>query len=97
VTHSDDRSETAARCQFQIGECLFLLGRHDEALQELVKVTVAYSYPAWSSKALFEMGRVLEDKGEKDRAVAQYKEVVEQYPESDAAAAARERLKKLGV
>ena len=95
VTASAHRDETAARCQFQIGECRFAMQQYDEAIQALIKVSVAYGYPKWSAKALLETGRALEQKGQLDRAKAQYEEVVKEYPETDAASVARERLDSL--
>ena len=87
--------EPSARAQFQIGECLFALKRYDEALQELVRVDVNYKFPAWSSKAIFEIARVLDAKGDRDRAVEQYRAVMERFPKEDVAVAARTRLLEL--
>ena len=67
----------------------------DVHVQALIKVSVAYGYPKWSAKALLETGRALEQKGQLDRAKAQYEEVVKEYPETDAASVARERLDSL--
>lgn len=55
VAHHD--GPTAARAQFQIGECLFALGRHDDAVREYMKVDVLFAYPEWSAAALYEAGR----------------------------------------
>ena len=97
VVNGTQRDETAARCQFQIGECYFALNKFDEAIQALVKVSVAYGYPAWSSKAMLEIGRVLERQAKPDHAREQYEEVVKEYPETDAAGVARERLQALAA
>lgn len=87
--------EISARAQFQLGECLFELRRYDEAMQELVRVDVSYKFPAWSSKALFEISRALEAKGDRTRAIEQYRTVMERFPKEDVAVAARTRLLEL--
>ena len=87
-----DRDETAARCQFQIGECLFAMKQLDEAVRALVKVSVNYGYPKWSARALLETGRALEQMGQAERALAQYEEVVREYAATDAATVAKERV-----
>jgi TolA-binding protein len=51
-----------------------------------------YRNEAWTPKALLEMGRVLEAKGEKDKAQDQFKALIRRYPKHDAAAIAKERL-----
>jgi TolA-binding protein len=92
VVQRNERDDTSARCQFHLGECLYGLKRHDEALMELVKVEAVYRNEAWTPKALLEMGRVLEAKGEKDKAQDQFKALIRRYPKHEAAAIAKERL-----
>ncbi len=87
------RDETFARSQFQAGECLLATGKFDEAIKEFSNVEVNLPFPAWSSKALLEMGRCLDSKGDKPAATARYQEVVQKYPETEAAALARQLLK----
>jgi TolA-binding protein len=87
--------EITARSQFQFGECLFALGKRDEAIQELMRVDVTYKFKEWSARALLEIGRVLEAKGENSAAVAQFKEVIKRFPDHGAAAVAKERLDAL--
>ncbi|MFP6903773.1 MAG: tetratricopeptide repeat protein [Verrucomicrobiota bacterium] len=84
---------TEARCQFQVGECRMALKQYDEALAELVKVEVNYAYPEYSSKALLEMGNALVQKGNMEAAQSQFREVVEKYPESEAAKVAKTQIK----
>ncbi len=95
VLNAGKRDETAARAQFQMGECLFATGDDDGAISALMRVLVNFGFPKWSSKAMLEIGRVLEHKGEKDRALEQYESVVADFPDTDAAAVARERMAAL--
>ncbi len=89
------KDETSARSQFQIGECLFSQKEYDEAVKALIKVEVIYAFPRWSSKALLESGRALEIPGKLEEAAARYREVIDKYPDSDAAVVARQKLDKL--
>jgi TolA-binding protein len=91
------RDETAARAQFQIGECHFALKQYDNAIRELLKVEINYAHPQWVSKSMLEMGRALEAKGEKIRAIEQFELLAEKYPQSDAAAVARKRVDELSI
>lgn len=86
---------TAARAQFQIGECLFAQRRYDEALKEFMKVDILFTAPEWSAAALVEAGRVLEALRRPDDARAQFRAVVERFPDGDWAKIARERLNAL--
>jgi len=86
---------TAARAQFQIGECLFALGDHEEAVRELLRVDILYDYPEWSAAALYEAGRCFEAMQNADKAREQYALATERFPESDWAAMASERLAAL--
>lgn len=86
---------TAARAQFQIGECLFAQRRYDEALKEFMKVDILFTAPEWSAAALVEAGRVLEALRRPDDARTQFQAVVERFPDGDWAKIARERLSAL--
>ncbi len=82
----------SARAQFQIGECLFAQKKYDEAIRELVPVQVSYRYKDWAAKALLETGRIMEAKGDKAGAIAQFKEVLKKFPNDNAAVVAKNRL-----
>ncbi len=83
------------RAQFQIGECLFALGRHEEAARELLRVDVLYEATEWTPAALFEAGRCFEAMNKIGEARAEYRAVVERFGESDWATMARDRLARL--
>jgi TolA-binding protein len=87
--------EVSARSQFQIGECLFGLNRLDAAIQEFARVETYQNFKDWTARALLEMGRVLEAKGDKPAAVARFKEVISRFPDNTAASVAKERLDAL--
>jgi TolA-binding protein len=89
------RDAVAARAQFQLGEVLYATGKPDDAVKELIKVEVAYGYPEWSSKALLEIGRVMESQNKPREAADRYKELIEKYADTDAAKVAKDLLTKL--
>jgi len=88
------RDEVAARAQFQFGECLVHLNQLDEAIKELVRVEALYAFPEQTANAIVEIGRVLEMQKKNAQAIARYKEVIERFPDTPAAAAAKMLLSK---
>jgi len=89
------RGDTSARAQFQIGECLFALGRHEEAARELIKVDILYASPEWSAAALYEAGRCFDALGETEQAAAQWRRVAQSDGAGEWATMARARLGRL--
>jgi TolA-binding protein len=83
---------TAARAQFQIGECLFARKNHEEAVRELLKVDILYAYPEWSAAALYEAGRCLEAMSRSSEAKLQFEQVQQRFGDSTWAALAAKRL-----
>jgi len=86
---------TAARAQFQTGECLFALKRYDEAVRELLKVDILYAYPEWSAAALYEAGRCFAQLNKPEDARAQFAMVTEKYGQTDWARLAGKELARL--
>ena len=86
---------TAARAQFQIGECLFAAQRYDKAVRELLKVDILYAYPEWSAAALYEAGRCFEKLGKLVEARNHFKQVTDGFVRTRWAELATERLTAL--
>ncbi len=91
------RGPTAARAQFQIGECLFAKGEHEAAVREFLKVDILYDYPRWSAAALYESGRCFELMDRRVDARKQFKAVIDRFGDSKWAASAADRLPRLAV
>jgi TolA-binding protein len=70
---------TAARAQFQVGECMFAMKQYDDAVRELLKVDILYAYPEWSAAALYEAGRCLGQLNKNAEAQSQFKQVIERF------------------
>ncbi len=86
---------TAARAQFQVGECLFAMGRLEEAVTELLRVDILYAYDEWSAAALYEAGRCLEQLQRPNPAREQYQQVVDRFPNERWAQMASDRLEQI--
>jgi TolA-binding protein len=85
------KGATAARAQFQIGECLFAQKKYEQAAAELLKADVLFAYPEWSAAALYEAGRCLAEMGRKEDAAKQLDELSKRFPDSQWAKMAKER------
>ncbi len=83
---------TAARAQFQIGECLYADKAFDDAIRELLRVDILYAYPEWSAAALYEAGRCFEESGRPSEARTQFEQVVRRFEDSSWARLAQDRL-----
>lgn len=86
------RGPTAARAQFQIGECLFAKKRYQEAAAELLKVEILYDFPEWSAGAVYEAGRCFEELNKTAEAKKQFEAVREKYGQTRWAEMAARRL-----
>ncbi|MBK8269577.1 MAG: tetratricopeptide repeat protein [Planctomycetes bacterium] len=86
---------TAARAQFQIGQCLFAQNKLEDAVAELLKVDILYAYPEWSAAALYEAGRCFEQMNKMAEAGRQFKTVAEKYKSTKWAELARTRLEAI--
>jgi TolA-binding protein len=87
---SRHQGPTAARAQFQIGECLYAQKKRDQAVAEFLKVDVLYAYPEWSAAALYEAGRCLHDLERADEGTRQFEDLIKRFPETQWAKLARE-------
>lgn len=86
---------TAARAQFQIGQCLFAQGKHEDAVRELLKVDILYAYPEWSAAALYEAARCFEKLGKTTEAKQHFQQVEDKYEQTQWAKMATQRLTEL--
>ncbi|MCH8241626.1 MAG: tetratricopeptide repeat protein, partial [Planctomycetes bacterium] len=91
------KGPTAARAQFQIGECQFAKTDYKAAVSELLKVDILYAYPEWSAAALFEAGRCFEKLSKQVEARAQFKAVTENYGDTRWAKMASQHLSELSA
>jgi len=89
------RDDTGARAQFLLGECYLEQKQLVKARTEFSKVEVLYAFPLWQSKALYEMGRAFAQDNQDVEARKVFMQLIEKYPETSGAAAAKDELKRL--
>ena len=87
--------DIAARAQFMIGEIEFAQKKHEQAVKSFFVVVYGYASPKWQAEAAFEAARCFEVLGKKTQAVKMYLELTQQFPKSEKALRATERLKEL--
>jgi len=91
----EQRTETAAKAQFMLGETFLLQERFDEALKEFLKVEILYPIPEWQSFALLEVGKCYARQSEMENARKAFADVIEKYPNLPAANEAKKQLEVL--
>lgn len=101
VTDKSD-APIGARARFMMGEVLFTQGNHKEAIRNYFKVLYGYGdakasegYKIWQANAAYEAARCFEVLKSAEQAKKLYNELLTKYPDSDKAAAAKDRLKQL--
>lgn len=90
------RTATAARAQYEIAQTYFLQQRWEEARTEAFKVYTLYKFPEWQAPALYMTALSDEALGEKDKAIAAFHDVVNEFPQTEYARQAQDKLKELG-
>lgn len=89
---SGQLTETAAKSQFHIAETFLLEKDYQRALLEYLKVDIRYKFPAWQAPSLLQAGACHEALNEWKEAVKTYENLLRDYPNSEYAPKARERL-----
>jgi TolA-binding protein len=99
---ADADREVGARARFMMGESHFGKKNFQDAIRQFMKVAYGYGYPSssdavkkWQADAMFEAARCFENLRKLDDAKKSYTEVLEKYPASPRAAAAKARLQEL--
>lgn len=87
-----ERTETAAKSQFLIGETLFLQEKWADAFLAYQKVYANYDFPEWQAAALLQSGKCDEQQQQWKDAAATYRLLIEKFPTSTHAADAKVRL-----
>ncbi|MCP3903016.1 MAG: tetratricopeptide repeat protein [Planctomycetes bacterium] len=85
---------TAARAQFQIGECLFAQGHNRDAVSEFLKVDILYAYPEWTAAALYEAASCFQALGRNSEARDHLNRVITEHPDTRWAQLATQRLEQ---
>jgi tol-pal system protein YbgF len=87
-------SDWADNAQYWRGECFYGLGRYRQALTEFTKV-FAYEKTEKADDALLKVARCYLAMGEKERALAAFQQLSDEYPESEYRDSARKEMRYL--
>ncbi|HNY22556.1 MAG TPA: tetratricopeptide repeat protein [Treponemataceae bacterium] len=87
---------TAGINYFNAGVCADELGNPEDAVKYLTKASECENF-AMKSRALFNLGRVEEQRSNKDAALAAYGKLVEKYPDDDWSLLAESRIIALKI
>ena len=90
------KTETAAMAQWMIGETFLHQKAYKEALKEFLRLEILFAYPTWQSGALLQAGKCQELLGHVDQAAELYARVIKDFPTTEFATEAGERLKAVG-
>jgi len=84
--------------QFWLGECYYQMDppQYDSARIEFEKVLTNFPESDRKAGAMFKLARSLEELGETERAIALYRQISEEYPQSAEANRSRIQLEGLG-
>ncbi len=85
------RAYTAGLAFFNAGVCADELGNSDEALTNLNKALACENFNL-KSRVLFNIGRIEEQRTNKDAAIAAYEKMAEQFPNDDWTSLAKSRI-----
>jgi TolA-binding protein len=89
--------DVGARARFRLGEVRAAQGQFAEAAKQYMRVAILYLHPQLGPEALLRAGQCFEQGGEREQAVKTYQEVMKDYPESEQAVKAKERLAELSA
>ena len=96
IDQSAHQAEPRARAIWMLGEIYLLQRNYARAVQHYGEVILLDGQPQWQARGLLQYAKCQELLAEPTLAVQAYRRVIEQFPESDVAAAARQRLDQLG-
>ncbi len=88
--------DTAARARFHLGEIYEAKGDCDSAARSYMQVAILFLHPELSPESLWRAGQCFETMGSVDRAKRAYQEILSDFPESEQAGKAKQRLDELG-
>lgn len=95
VLASDPNGDLADNALFWIGETYFVSGRYREAIEQYRRIGTDYSSQNKAPDALLKIGLAQEKLGDLDLARRTMESLIERYPYSTAAAAAKAEINRL--
>ncbi len=92
---SETKTETAAMAQWMIGESFMHQENYQAALGEYFRVVSLYPFPRWQAAGLLQAGKCYERLSRGQDAAKLYRQIQEDYSQTEFAKTASERLKAL--
>ncbi|MEX2015293.1 MAG: tetratricopeptide repeat protein, partial [Candidatus Hydrogenedentales bacterium] len=88
--------EWAARARFHLGEIMESQENYDEAARHFMRVAILFLHDELSPESLWRAGQAFEKAQKPEEAKRTYQELAQDYPDSEQARQAQERLNALG-
>lgn len=88
----EDSTEISAKARFMTAETFLHQRNYAEALRHYLQVKILYRFPEWQSMSLLQAGKCHEQLAERDQAQRSYEQLLEEFPTTTSAPAAKERL-----
>ena len=86
IIEANEDEEYTAKSIYEIGRCLFLLGKYDDCIKSFTAMITKYPRHPDLGNSLYFMGQAYEKMGRKDQAATFYKKVLTMNAEPDDAA-----------
>ncbi|AEJ18926.1 cyclic nucleotide-binding domain-containing protein [Gracilinema caldarium] len=83
IVEANQDPEYVAKSVYEIGRCLFLMGKFDECLKHFTTMITTYPKHPDLGNALYFMAQCYEKKGDKDRAATFYKKILSMNEDED--------------
>lgn len=88
--------DTAARARFRLGQLYENQGDYAAAAKSYMRVAILFLHEELSPESLWRAAQCFEKSEDRDHASRTYREVIEEYPESEQAQKAKARLEVMG-
>ena len=92
---NETETEVAAKARFMVGEIAFAQKKFEDAIVNYLEVAVGYPYKEWQAMAQYETGRCFIELGDKAKAIAALKIVVDKHPDHPQAENAKRLIEEL--
>ncbi|QQO10489.1 cyclic nucleotide-binding domain-containing protein [Breznakiella homolactica] len=86
IEDANEEPEYVAKSVYEIGRCLYLLGKYDDCIKHFTQMITKYPKHPDLGDALFFMGQSYEKKGRKDQAATFYKKILSMPGDRDTGA-----------
>jgi CRP-like cAMP-binding protein len=83
IVEAGEDLEFIAKGNFEIGRCLFLMGKHDDCIQHYTQMLTKYPKHPNLGDALFFMGQSYEKRGRKEQALTFYRKILTVLTDED--------------